>query len=295
MKKKFLLLCFFLTSAFIYQSCDYVINAVPAGTASTGSGSTTGIIYRKVLIEDYTGHKCGNCPAAARELHKLDSLYSGKIVPLAIHAGFYANVTPTSVPAYPTNLKCQASTDYDTFFGNSTAGNPNGLVNRIGFGGAAFIKQWSDWGSSAYSMISMPADFKITISNTYNVGSNQVTSVVTTKALNSKSGTYNLVVLMVEDSIVAEQIDYSLPAGSQYVTNYVFNHVVRGAVNSSWGDQIIASTITAKDSIVKTYANFQLSATWKYKHCKIVAFVYDALSTSTTQYEVLQAESKDVN
>ena len=299
MKAKFLITCFSLTAALIYQSCDYVRNAVPSttGSSTTGSsttGGTTGIIYRKVLIEDYTGHKCGNCPAAARELRKLDSIYTGKIVPMAVHAGFYAAVTPASNPPYPTDFKSQAGTDFDTFFGNSLAGNPNGLVNRTGYGSASFIKQWSDWGTSAYSMMSMPADFKISISNTYNSSTNQVTTVVTTKAINTKTGIFNLVVVLTEDSIVAEQIDYSLPMGSQYVSNYEFNHVLRGAVNSTWGDQIVAASINANDSVVKTYSNFQLSAGWKSKKCKVVAFVYDAGATSLTQYEVLQAEEKIV-
>ena len=91
MKKKFLTFCLILSAAFVYQSCDYVINAVPASqnSGSSSTGSTT--IYRKVLIEDYTGHKCGNCPAAARELHKLDSIYTGKIVDdialIIVHGG----------------------------------------------------------------------------------------------------------------------------------------------------------------------------------------------------------------
>jgi len=291
MKRKFVILCFSLTAALVYQSCDYVINAVPssAGSTTTGSGN---IIYRKVLIEDFTGHKCGNCPAAARELRKLDSLYEGKVVPVAVHAGFYATINAQ----YPTDLRTQAGTDYDTFFNISLGvGNPNGLVNRVSYGSAPFIKAWTDWGTSAYSMMSMPADFKISISNTYNVGTNQVTSVVTTKAINAKAGTYNLVVVMTEDSIIGEQIDYSLPAGQQFISNYEFNHVLRGAMNSSWGQQIIASSINAGDSVVTTISNFQLASTWKWKYCTVIAYIYDAATGSATQYEVLQADSKELD
>jgi len=289
MKRKFTLFCFLLTATMVYQSCDYVINAKPSYTSSTTTGSSN-IIYRKVLVEDYTGHKCGNCPAAARELRKLDSLYPGKVIPMAVHAGFYATVNTQ----YPTDLRSQAGTDYDTFFGNSFAGNPNGLVNRVGFGTASFIKQWSDWGASAYGMMSMPADFNISISNNYNAGTNQVSSVITTKAINAKTGTYNLVVVLTEDSIIAEQIDYSLPAAQQYMTNYEFNHVLRGAMNSTWGDQIISTSLNAGDSIVTTISNFQLSSTWKYKKCHIIAFIYDADPTSPTHYEIQQAEIKEI-
>lgn len=290
MKRGFILAAVFASAALIYQSCDYVSNAVPAtATSSTGSSA---IIYRKVLIEDYTGHKCGNCPAAARELRKLDSIYAGKVVPMAVHAGFYANVTPASNPPYPTDLKSSAGTEYDNFFGNSLAGNPNGLVNRLGYGTASFIRQWSDWGTVAYSMMSMPADFKITITNTYNSATNQVTSVITTKAINAKTGTYNLVVALTEDSIIGEQVDYSLPAAEQYMTDYEFNHVLRGTLTPSWGDQIVSASINAGDSVVKTISNYQLAANWKWQKCHIVAYLYDAATGSPTQYEILQVEQE---
>ncbi len=297
MKKKFLLLSILSTVILLFQTCDYVRNANPSpSTYSTGSTTSPGVVYRKVLVEDYTGHKCGNCPAAARELRRLDSVYIGKVIPLAVHAGFYANVTPTSSPAYPTDFKTQAGTDYDNTFGNSVAGNPNGLVNRVSFGSANFIKQWSGWETSVVSVDTIKSDFKIDIANAYNAGSNQVTSTVTVTALHAKaSGIYSLVVLLTEDSIVAEQIDYSLPSGQQYVANYIFNHVLRSSVNSSWGDTLFKSAINVNDVKTKTCSNFQLSASWKYKHCHIIAFLYDADSSSPTRYEIMQVEMKDVN
>lgn len=288
MKKKFFILCVLTTVALLFQTCDYVRNAAQTFTIKKPGD-------RKIMIEDYTGHKCGNCPAAARELHRLDSIYKGQIIPVAVHAGYYANISPTSTPPYPTNFKCQAGTDYDLTFGNSGAGNPNGWVNRKDVASNK-PKLWSEWASLAATYYQDSADFNISITNTYNTSTNQVTSRVRCKATHLKSGTFNLVVLMTEDSIIAEQIDYSLPSGSQYVSNYLFNHVLRGAVNSSWGDPILtANTFNKNDSIVKLYSNFQLGASWKYKNCKIVAYIYDADPNSPTHYEVLQVEMKDVN
>jgi len=291
MKKLFIFSALAVTFGGIFNSCDYVSNAVPTVQNTSTSGGSTGTVYRKVLVEDYTGHKCGNCPAAARELRKLDSIYSGKIIPLAVHAGFYATINSQ----YPTDLRSQAGTDYDNFFGNSIAGNPNGMVNRTGYGTSNLIKQWSDWGSAAYAFFPIPADFKIEISNAYNAGTNQVTSTIITKMLNAVNGTYNLVVLMTEDSIVAEQIDYSITSGSQLIPNYEFNHVLRGSMNSSWGSQLINGSKLAGDSLVTTISNFQLASNWKWKYCHVVAFIYDAVSGSPTQYEVLQVEMKELN
>ncbi len=92
----------------IIVSCDYVQDANPPIEPTAGPVDNT--IYKKVLVEDYTGHKCGNCPAAAEVLTALESQYPGKIVPLAIHAGFFAAVSA----AYPTDFRNAAGNAYDT-------------------------------------------------------------------------------------------------------------------------------------------------------------------------------------
>lgn len=274
----------------LITSCDYINNAVPPSTGST-TGGTTGptIIYRKALVEDYTGHKCGNCPAAAQQLTTLEGTYPNKIVPVAVHAGFFANVAGT----YTTNFKTVDGDAYDTQFGNSGAGNPNGLVNRVGYGSGSFIKQWSSWGAEVASQIAIPAKFQIKIKNSFNAISSTLTTSVTVKALASNTGTYKLVVLLTEDSIIKEQLDYSLPSGSQFVPNYRFNHVLRGAINSTWGDAIFSSTIANNDSVVMPYTQV-LNTAFVPSKCHVVAYVYDSNSASPTYYEVFQAEEEFV-
>ena len=105
-KKIISAICFTLLSVAILNSCDYVHDATEVSTNTTGGG-TPGVVYRKVLVEDYTGHKCGNCPAAALKLLHLDTTYEDKVIPLAVHAGFFA----TTNAQYPTNLLSTAGTD----------------------------------------------------------------------------------------------------------------------------------------------------------------------------------------
>ena len=270
-------------------SCDYVKNAVqPTANTSGTTGST--IIYKNALVEDFTGHKCGNCPAAAAELKNLEASYGIKIIPVAVHAGFYALTNAT----YSTNFQTPTGNDYDTQFGNSAAGNPNGLINRTGYGTASYIKQWSSWGSAIAQQIAIPADFKISIKNNFNTGTNLLNTDVTVKALSSLSGQYKLVVLLTEDLIIAEQLDYSKPSGSQFIPNYEFNHVLRGAINSSWGDAIFSASINANDSVVKSFTNYSVNTGYNASNCHVVAYVYDANSTSPTYYEVLQAQEERV-
>ncbi len=272
-------------------SCDYVNNTVqPTNTTNGGNTTGSGIIYKKVLVEDYTGHKCGNCPAAALELKNLKTTYGEKIIPIAVHAGFYAFTNAT----YTTNFQTPVGNDYDTQFGNSAAGNPNGLINRVGYGSASFIKQWSGWNAEIAQQTAIPAKIQLKIKNTFNTTTNSLNTDITLKALTALTGQYKLVVLLTEDSIIAEQLDYSKPSGSQFIPNYEFNHVLRGAINSTWGDAVFSTTINANDSVVKTYSNYILNTTYKSNKCYVVAYVYDANASSPTYYEVMQAEEKKV-
>lgn len=268
------------------SSCDFVQNANPELSPSNGNNNSN-VIYRKAFVEDYTGHKCGNCPAAAIQLSTLESQNPGKIVPMAVHAGFFAAVNTQ----YPTDFRTTEGTAYDTQFGNSAAGNPNGLINRVGYGSSGFIKQWSSWGADVAAITAMPAKFQIKIKNTFNSLTKNLDTDVTVKSLDNNSGTYKLVVLLTEDSIIAEQLDYSKPSGQQLIANYEFNHVLRGAINSTWGDAIFnGGTAALNDSVVKSYTGFTLNAAYRSKKCHVVAYVYDANSSSPTYYEVLQAE-----
>jgi hypothetical protein len=286
--KKVLYIAAFFSTGLVFTACDFVKNAVEQ-QQSTGGGPQPDILYRKVLIEDYTGHKCGNCPAAADDLHRIDSIYEGKVIAMAVHAGGFAGTNPL----YPTNFMTPDGDIFDNTFGISTAGNPNGLVNRKGWGSSDFISGWTTWETKAVPFMSEEADFKISINNTFNSGANQVTSAVTVKANKAVSGTYNLSVVLVEDSIIAEQLDYRLPSGQQRITNYVFMHVLRGSLNTTWGEQVLNGSWAKNDSIVKTYSNYSLS-TYVPKNCHIIAFVYNADNTSASYYEVMQVEEAEV-
>jgi hypothetical protein len=67
-------------------------------------------------------------------------------------------------------------------------------------------------------MLSRPAKFEIKIRNTFTTSNNNLNTSITVKSLTNNAGIYKLVVLLSEDSIIAEQLDYRLPSGSQLIS-----------------------------------------------------------------------------
>lgn len=265
--------------------CDKIEG--PYGTPSTtsGGGDTTIQIIRKILIEDFTGHTCGNCPRAAESLHQIESLYGNQIVSIAIHAGFFAAPSGTH---YADDYRTPVGDDLDQFFGNSSAGLPNGLVNRNFFGGTSAITQHTDWASKASSLISLPPEAFMRITPDYNASTRQLTINVNTKILQTIDESLNIVYYLTEDSIQSPQKDYSLPDPSS-IDDYYHRHMLRGSMNGAWGNILGDGTTYAQNQEINTTATYTIPESWNINHVSVVGLIY-----RTDTKESVQAEEQKI-
>ena len=95
---------------------------------------------KRVVVEDFTAHQCGNCPAAAIIAEDIAATHEGLVSVMAIHAGDLA----TTDDEY-------FDTDWTTEEGNAYwdeldfQANPLGRINRVN-GTGAFLApaQWND-------------------------------------------------------------------------------------------------------------------------------------------------------
>jgi hypothetical protein len=293
--KKYFYLTASLLSAVILNSCDYVAN--PNETLGSGGTPDTSTHIRRVLVEDYTGHKCTACPQAAIAATQLKNTFGEQVIVVGVHAGFFATpTTPSGAPAgsYLVDFRTTAGTAYDspTYFGVSNVGNPNGLINRKDYDGTStnHVKSYSTWPTEVSGLLALPADADITITNTYNSSTRSLSTNISSEFVNAAltSGSYNLIVMITQDSIIDWQLD-----GSTHVPDYVHQHVLRANINGTWGESLVAGTITPNQSITKNY-NYTLPAAYlgnncDENHCYVVAFIYN-----TTNYEVIQAAEAKV-
>ena len=287
---KFLKYIFIASLAvFSITSCD-VIEAPYNEVVDTPPVNPTDSFVRKVLIEDYTGHTCGNCPKAAEAATSIETLYGDKVVVLSVHAGFFAvpsppAPTPSGAPvgSFGTDFRNSNSTDWDVSFGISNVGNPNGMVNRKLVSGNRVVG-YTNWGSVTGGIINNAPDIGIRIAPTYNSTTRKLDLAVTTSALQSLAGSYKLIVCVAEDSIITWQRDDRL--SNKNVPDYAHRHVMRSALNGSLGDDILSASPALGSSQEKTYSTI-LNTSWNDKKMSVVAFVYD-VSTK----EILQVEAK---
>lgn len=269
---------------------DYVDNEWPDFTTITASTD------RNVMVEDFTGHNCTYCPAAAVKVHEAQQINPNRVFPVGIHispqgvSGFQA-VTAQ----YPVNFVNQNGIDLGVFFGqgeNQTwsgfTANPKVGANRSkgGSGNTTFFSQ-----SYLISKVNeqLSSGLKVAIKSKLNYyeqtkGAFLHTEIEVLDAnLTSDLGT---IVYLIEDSLVAPQLD-----GGTYVPDYVHRDIYRKNItNLTWGRSLTS------DMLVEGKYRFDYSfevpnqlapegqtGDYNAENMHVLIFVYDKVT-----YEVYQ-------
>ena len=274
-----------LSTAVFAASCDYIDqpfrNPGGGGTA-TANGDTVLQTERAVLVEDFTGHQCKNCPKASKVLKQLDSLYgSAKVVGLAIHAG-PANFTSTSAD-YPTDFTTSDGDDLASVFG--VWGLPLGMVNRLDYPSNAHLKTYSSWGALTATELALSPDVLFNAYSGYDSTSRVATVRLDVRAQASQTNAISVAVYLKESGIVSPQL---MPDQTRD-PNYVHYNVFRAAPWGPFGQEVWAAGASAAGLTQSLDASATLDAAWKPEHMHWVAVAFDK-----TTYRVLQAVQIDV-
>lgn len=267
----------------LLTSCEKV--DLPAEGGAKTDTTKMDIQVRNILLEDYTGHQCGNCPAAALVAENLTKQYKGRVITIAVHAGFFARTNSK----YPMSYTTTVGNEWDgsTGFNVSAVGNPNGMVNRKNYDGGGVIQKESKWPSSVSAALNDPYILSLDIQPEYNSTSRNLNTTVKARFKNSYPNSVNLAVILTEDSIIGPQTDYT--KNPDLIPNYVFMHMLRDGITGAWGVALKTGSIAAGDSVKLSFPNFNVKTKFVEKHLAIVAFAFDA-----TTREVLQVVKKEL-
>jgi hypothetical protein len=208
---------------------------------------------------------------------------------ISVHAGYFAGICPVNSPpcspglpagSFQTDFSCATGNTWNTFFG--ITGNPKGMIDRIDYPTGKHSKTYAGWSPAIATELTLKANAKLEIQNTYNSASRFVSVNVKTTALEGLTGNYKLQVVITEDSLMDWQVWYSHTP--TYVPDYLFRHVLRDGLNSDWGESIVSGSISSGAVISKTY-NYKINSAWNENHCNIVAFLYNDDTKAIVQVE----------
>jgi Outer membrane protein Omp28 len=273
-----------LITIIIASCCDIIEEPYTEGGGVTPQDT----MIRKVLLEDYTGFKCVNCPSAAHEAHLLKQFYGEQLVVMAVHAGYFAE--PDASGNYTDDLTTTTGDELNSPSFFHIQSYPSGMVNRREFSGNRILS-YGNWGSSIAEVLQDDIIANIEIIRSWEQSTQTVSLDVCSEFFVADANTYKLCVYLAEDSIITWQKNNSASMGTTPdIQNYVQMHVLRDAVNSTWGDEIVTggATIGLKDTSNYSY-DFSVHPGFDVSNCTLIAFIYDSAT-----YEIIQVEAKHV-
>lgn len=262
--------------AFAMTSCDkldepYFIEPVVSDTIPLTKEDTINFDGKSVvLLEDYTGVKCNNCPAAGEIALQLQEKYGHQLIVLGVH--------PKSNLQNPSGGFPDFRTDDGNEWNNAfnIAAYPNGLVNRTRVVGSA------EWTTDVEEAAAGDAPARIIVKTKYDDAKRELKLSVHTKVLADLPKS-NLTICMMEDNILGKQVT---PTGID--TAYMHRHVFRGTADGlTWGRSLNEESLEAGMNFI---TNIKITVDEKYnaEEFYIVAFLADESSRKV----YMAAESK---
>jgi hypothetical protein len=248
---------FFILILLALLSCDekerVIVPFVPSGN-------------RVVLLEEFTGKGCTNCPKGSREIENLLNQFPNNLVPVSIHAGFFAD--PEFFPLGTYDFRTEEGEFLYSYLGPNE-GYPAGVVDRTPRGGHMQIGL-QQWASAISNDIQVPPSVDIAVTRSYDAGTRQLNVTIEGIGKGNVTADLRLSVMLTESGIVDWQDDME-HTPTHIDSFYVHNHVLRGMLTPASGEPF-ASSLSTGETFSKSYTT-TLNDQWMADNMDIIAFV----------------------
>jgi len=248
----------------------------------------TTISNRVVLIEDFTGHKCPNCPAATDLAEQLKADNPGKVEVVAIH-----NSGNFSEPddKFPADYRTDAGRNLREEF--KIAGFPAGLINRQEWNNAfrVGLAQWeNNVNTKLQDATYMELNFSVKSMNIYNTDTRVLRVIPNITSLIDEDGEIFFTVYILENNIVSPQEDSRDP--NSPIIDYTHKHLLR----SSFPVDEIGVKIFENPRNGNSYSTslnstdelrFELDSGWIPENCEVSYLIYNRTTKEVLHYEAM--------
>lgn len=264
-----------LSLVFVLISCEetppFIDFSEPVQTKDTTyiSGTVATPQHKAVLIEDITGVRCNNCPAAALEaVSILNKKTDDSVVVMALYAGDYLTNFTTPWKDFPV-LNSNASNQILSQLGVPT-GLPNGYVDRAIFGAqTSRVNAYKTWGSLVDERLRLTTPVNISLQKS--IAGRILTLKMKLEYTSSVSGTQKYALYLTESEIVSKQTTLT-----SYDENYVHNHVLRESIGNAVGIALTETLIPGR--VFEKEVDFDIPADYDIQHCHIVCVITDSVT-----------------
>jgi thiol-disulfide isomerase/thioredoxin len=240
---------------------------------------------RVVLVEEFTGIDCVNCPTGAQRLKEISSQNPGKIVVVGIHAGYFAG------DHNGFNLNAEDGELLEAQYLGPVSGYPAATINRrLAKDESDIVTVQAKWAGIISAELCERPIVGLDVVSTYNAADRKASIAVNINPsdfyLSTVEEDVALTIMITEGNIVGYQ---KTPNGVE--SDYVHEHVLRDVLSTNYSGDIIYARGTAMEATQRVVTDYEIPADWNPDNCHVVAFVhYKGLKK-----DVLQAIEKKLN
>ena len=213
---------------------------------------------RKVLVEEFTGVRCVNCPSGAAELENLKGIYGDRLVVVSVHAGDFA--PPYSDSKF--DFRTTEGSALETWLG-APLGYPTAVVNRKKFSGQQSLQVTkANWAGLIADESKVPSVLNLSIVKKYAKDSRDLTMTVKLIPTEKLPDDLRLSVFLTENDVIDAQ---ETPQGrkSDYKHQHVLRRVVSGDAKGFVLNGGLSWSVTAK-----------IPTNWISEKCNLVVLAH---------------------
>ncbi|RYD52273.1 MAG: Omp28-related outer membrane protein [Sphingobacteriales bacterium] len=260
------------------------INFNPAAVDTTYVAPVEAATLRRVLVEEFTGVTCPNCPAGHLIIKNLIEGNPGRISAIGFQPFNIAQANPSK------ETRIDNRTQKGTDLSNTTFGSipflPCASIDRVKAQNS-LLSQPSQWTLKVTDRMKIAAPMNIDITSTYDSTTRELklkVHMAYTADVTTKNG---LTVALVENHVVDAQ-----ESTNTIYDEYDHEHVFRDFLTATAGDAFLNDYPTkTAGRVVDRYFTYTVDAKWKPENCVIVAYVHNA---ETDNIELLQVAEKSL-
>lgn len=264
------------------QELNYQFTEIYADSTFVADQITDNPQTQKILIEEFTGVRCTNCPAAHEVVADLLTNFSDQLIAVTFHAG------SLSPPHSSSNQDFRTEEGNEMYSQFGITGVPSAMLNRhySNYNRVHYNKNTWDDELEDLLAINSTSPVNLHVYHTYNASNRNLqvfTQVVCPAAL---TGEQRISLFLVEDNIIDVQ-----STSSGQINDYTHRHTFRTAITPVEGT-VINTSLEAGSVWVKAANTLTIPNNWNTANCSVIAFIH-RFDSANDDYEILQVAHID--
>lgn len=238
----------------------------------------TELVQKKVFLEYFTGHKCGNCPPnAGKAITEIKATHQENVVVMTIHSGFFS-IPNSGAPgsAFTYDFRTQEGNAIDSTYGVTITGTPKGMLNRKEVNESRILTP-SVWNDAIDNILAEKSPIQVEMSSSQSNNTFEGNIAITT--LQKLTSSHIIELYLTETNISNWQRDYS--TNPEDIPNYIHQYVLRAQVDIP--NNILDNS--AVNEITNVPFSLELPSEFVAENCQLIAVIRNSTSGEVVQCE----------